>query len=340
MEKKLLKLKNDIKNVNKRINAINIAPSRSVSKSNRRRPRRGNRAVERFAPAAIGAVEAPYVKMRTLRSGETQIEFLEFFPLADVAETGLAAIVPVSPTLWAGKRTGAIVAQYTSFRPIMLRVGYVTSSPTTTSGTVAVGTLFDDAEIVSSEHMVIAALKGGFITSAWQSHWTQVRLGTSLRTNTYPTDNIGHDDIPCVVVCSRENVMTTGYIGVHAIMTLHNPTVGLRTMPKFQSQTILATPTFVTDTQMRVTLPAPSNVGIGDKLAFFVNGAGSATTYGFWGNVWNGIKRIVGVVESVAEGILTVMFYLELAGIVALADGEESYPPIYVTFAGDEENFQ
>lgn len=317
--------RNQFNAIMKQLAQLGKRPPAGVARARRRptRQSRRNSRVTRRAPAAVGSVVRPYISTQT-RGDTTVLTGCEYFQIQPGA-VGVRLALPFSPTLWAGKRTTPLVAQYSSFRPYTITMHWVTASATSVSGTVSVGCLFDDAEIASYTHTSIPSLAGGFTTAAWMNHHMSVRLATHLRTNTYPTQAIGSDDVPLVILVSVDDASISGYLALEFKLAVHNPVLGRSMSPTLTSQSINLTLQAVEGDNVTFTMPTLENLKVGDSLTLCTVSTpalrASTDALTGWQDFWSSVSKFLVKVVSVTQTVIQVVGVIsELAALVRTSD--------------------
>lgn len=198
-----------------------FTPKRKITnRQSKRVGRRGPRRVRNVQLAQASASSA-YSTLNTINS---TIAFQEIFPI-DASEG--AFLLPFSPTKWLGTRTARLLQTYGSYRPLRVTLSYQPISAATTGGAVAIGTVFNGNRVdlgsdATANITAIASLANAFVTQVYGKSRLNVRLGTALSRNNYPTTQIDEDDIPFWIVCSS-TVTAPGFLTVAGVLSIHNP---------------------------------------------------------------------------------------------------------------------
>lgn len=183
----------------------------------------------RSVPAARSFVASSSTSLRQ-KGTSASLRCREIFPI-DGATTGLSLMIPITPTKWQNTRTAMVAGTFQSHRPMRLRVSYEPAVGTANNGSVALGTVFAGGNLPSGDDwnsisMALAASNGGFITTIWQHHYSNIPLGRNLTQNQFPCYEVSADDIPLwIVVASSEPTPRLGYLVIDAEFTLRNPVV-------------------------------------------------------------------------------------------------------------------
>lgn len=195
------------------------------------RRQRARRQLIRQTPMGFGRTMSARSELIT-RGGSTELHMREIFPVKASTDI-IDFLLPMTPSKWIGTRAAVLASTYTSCRPRQLRLSWEPALGTIAAGTAAVGTVFDGTSVnLSSRDVALTALpasNGGFSTTIWKPARSDVRLGTSLRANTFPQFNVDPDDVPLwiAVVCATEAAAGThvGNLVVESYVSLHNPSI-------------------------------------------------------------------------------------------------------------------
>lgn len=188
------------------------------------------------APVTIGFSGKAYSTIKQTAAG-AYVKCREIFHISKFTD-GLAFQLPLCPSKWIGTRTNQLCSCFTDFRPLSLKLHWMPDCPTTTAGTIAVGTVFSGSSLPSttsynelSKFCTIS--NGGYITTAWKPYSSSVSLKTHLRANNFPMLDVDPDDIPLWIIVASD--VTTpdnlGYLYVDAEFALKNPVVGTAQAP-------------------------------------------------------------------------------------------------------------
>lgn len=225
------------KNVNGKPKAANSSPK--VSPPNKKplsvvRTRRYRRRPIRRAgavPVAYGSANTSRLNFQVAANGSTIMYSTEIFPV-ERTDGVVDKMIPICPTKWGGTRTATFAQTFASYRPKFVRISWVPNAPTSLGASVTFGTVTDGASFRPTDRNQVAtmlsATNGGIVTSIWKPVSTQVKLGTNLRANTFPTRNTSMDDIPFWVLCQVGTDDSTrgsqyGFIKLEVRWHLHNP---------------------------------------------------------------------------------------------------------------------
>lgn len=211
----------------------NPQSSKKQQKRNQSQKPKAQRRQRRSIPAAYGFSDAAYAHI----NGSGPVVSLvcqEIFSLRSSKDG--AFILPICPTKWAGTRTQVLASTYTAHRPLELTLKWIPSVPTSTSGMITVGTVFDGARInlsgsYDTDTRTLAATNGGFVTTIWNPGMSTVQLKRNLRANTFPLYEVSDDDIPLwvAVINSSSSEGVIGQLLVKAKFTLRNPSMNAAT---------------------------------------------------------------------------------------------------------------
>lgn len=194
----------------------------------RRRPIRRAGAV----PVAYGSANTSRMNFQVASNGSTVMYSTEIFPV-ERTDGVVDKMIPICPTKWGGTRTATFAQTFASYRPKFVRISWVPNAPTSLGASVTFGTVTDGASFRPSDRSQVAtmlsATNGGIVTSIWKPVSTEVKLGTNLRANTFPTRNTSMDDIPFWVLCQVGTDDSTrgtqyGFLKLEVRWHLHNPT--------------------------------------------------------------------------------------------------------------------
>lgn len=271
-------------------------PSKRQTKrqQNQRRSRR-NRVTSRrrrAIPVAYSFSARASATFRQEKDGSTSLTTTEIFPVVS-QPSGLSYMLPMTPTKWANTRTCALAYTYASHRPLSCTIAWEPAVATSTSGSVAIGTIFagarlpNDGDSWDSVSRSLACTNGGFISTIWDHHSSPVTLAKNLRANQFPLYEVSADDIPfwiCVATSDTSQTMI-GYLVVTAKFTLRNPLSGSISQPVTGAGSVQFTHNDETDTTTMSVPQAMINrvLGIGaDYMWTFarnlVNTAGNVVT--------------------------------------------------------------
>lgn len=188
------------------------------------------------APLAVGHNYSSYANISG--SGPTtNLRYREIFPVYTGSDG--ATLIPMCPTKWSNTRTAALAATYTAHRPLECRLDWVPSVSAATDGAVAIGTVFDGARLklggdFVTDARVLSSTNGGFMSSIWHQHGSNVSLARNLRANTFPLYEVSDDDIPfwiCFICSNTEGSKYIGDIVLTGRTTLRNPIVNVQAAP-------------------------------------------------------------------------------------------------------------
>lgn len=212
--------------------------------------------------------------MRSASDGSIELSVAEVFYINN-AGTGLVKMIPGCPSKWTETRTASLARNYTSYRPLSVKVSWQPGIATSTPGYIAIGSVYnggrvsgDDTDIEAMTKFCVAS-SGGVMSSAWRPVSTSLPLGKNLSKNTYPTYQVSElDDVPFWILLVKSHADITGYIRVTATFSLRNPIVGIVNPPVSGS----GTATFVNSEAGTVmTMPKSAISGIlakGQQLLF------------------------------------------------------------------------
>lgn len=211
-----------------------------------RRSRRARNNRRRFSRRQMRTAPQPYAYGISLnsearlnqRGTSASLSTREIFQVKPQAN-GLSYMLPMCPTKWSGTRTAQLAATYSAHRPLALRISWYPSVATSTSGSVAIGTMFDGARFTGADSSwsylsrQLASSNGGFITTLWKSCSSTVNTGRNLRANTFPLYEVQDDDIPFwILVAANCDVSDfIGYLVVETLFTLRNPISCAQALP-------------------------------------------------------------------------------------------------------------
>lgn len=207
--------------------------TKSVRKSVLRFPKSNKSTKRKTIPVAYTRTSSSYATLRNSRDGSASLMTREIFPVSS-QPAGLSLMLPMTPTKWAGTRSASLAQTYASHRPLVCKVSWEPAVGTSTSGSVAVGTVFagarlpNDSDSFNSLANALAATNGGFMTSIWNPSSKRINLGRNLRANQFPLFEVSADDIPfwICVATSDTSGNQLGYLNVETTFTLRNPLVG------------------------------------------------------------------------------------------------------------------
>lgn len=223
-----------------------MSPKNQVSKkSNTRIPKRSKRSTRKTVPVAYTRTTSSYASLRNTRDGSATLSTREIFPVVS-QPSGLSLMIPMTPTKWSSTRSASLAQTYASHRPLRCMIAWEPAVGTSTSGSVAVGTVFagarlpNDSDSFNSIGSALTATNGGFMTSVWNPSVKNINLGRNLRANQFPLFEVSSDDIPFWICVATSDTSGTqlGYLIVETTFTLRNPLVGSVSAPVIGSGTI------------------------------------------------------------------------------------------------------
>lgn len=207
--------------------------TKTIRKSTLRFPKSNKSTKRKTIPVAYTRTSSSYATLRNSRDGSATLTTREIFPVSS-QPAGLSLMLPMTPTKWAGTRSASLSQTYASHRPLHCVVSWEPAVGTSTSGSIAVGTVFagarlpNDSDSFNSLANALAATNGGFMTSIWNPSTKPINLGRNLRANQFPLFEVSADDIPfwICVATSDTSGNQIGYLTVETKFTLRNPLVG------------------------------------------------------------------------------------------------------------------
>lgn len=203
-----------------------IAKPKTARRSQRRVTARPRRMTRSMAPAGYG-----YTFRQSYRNaGNTVIPIHEVFTIKS-ADAGLSLMLPITLTKWTGSRAIHIAGNYIDARPLKLKYSWKPTVATSTSGSVAIGTVFSGARMTTDGtydqiSKFLASTNGGLITTIWKPASSEIQLKRNLRANNFPQYDVQPDDIP-LWICLATSDTTGNVIGqlyIDALMSFKNPT--------------------------------------------------------------------------------------------------------------------
>ena len=208
----------------------NLQSKKSTIRKSKTVPKRSTR---RSVPVAYTRTTSTYATLRNTRDGSANLTTREIFPVVS-QPSGLSLMIPMTPTKWAGTRSASLAQTYASHRPLRCLISWEPAVGTSTSGSIAVGTVFAGARLPNNSDSfnmlgsALTATNGGFMTSVWNPSIKAVNLGRNLRANQFPLFEVSADDIPfwVCVASSDTNGTHLGYLVLETTFTLRNPLVG------------------------------------------------------------------------------------------------------------------
>lgn len=206
--------------------------ARLVVKGQRKQSRKVKMPATRLvtAPVSVGYQTRTVARLNE-NAGNASLVTREMFQI-DAHSGGLSFALPMCPTKWQNTRTAQLAGTYTDFRPLRVKIQWLPSVSTSTAGSVAVGTVWSGARLPSNSETfdalsrTLSATNGGFITTAWRPHTSQVALRTNLRANNFPMYDVDPDDIPFWIVVATDVInpgAALGHLVVDVLMSLKNP---------------------------------------------------------------------------------------------------------------------
>lgn len=157
----------------------------------------------------------------------------EIFPVYQMDKDSDKAtqIMPLCPSKWKGTRTRTIAQTYCNYRPMLAKLNWVPCVPTSTTGTIAVGTTFAGCTLDTNAQLesALPTTNGGFITSIWSRAQSNIAITNCLTQPTYPTQNTNPDDVPAwIYACTQTQLPAKTLLGYLILTTrwrLTNPSV-------------------------------------------------------------------------------------------------------------------
>lgn len=219
----------------------------------------------------------------------------------------------MTPTKWSGTRSASLAQTYASHRPLKCVVSWEPAVGTSTSGTIAVGTVFagarlpNDSDGFNSLANALSATNGGFLTSIWNPSIKSINLGRNLRANQFPLFEVSADDIPfwICVATSDTSGNQIGYVAIETTFTLRNPLVGSFASPVIGSGVI----DIVNDPEKKTTTMTVPQSRINRVLSV---GADYA---------WTFARNLTSITGSVITSILSPV----MARLTAIASGNYQF---------------
>lgn len=269
---------------------------RQTKQNRSKRRNRRNRQRRRAIPVAYSFSARASAMFKQEKDGSTSLTSTEIFPVISQA-SGLSYMLPMTPTKWANTRTCALAYTYASHRPLSCTVSWEPAVATSTSGSVAIGTVFagarlpNDGDRWENISRALACTNGGFISTIWDHHTSSIALARNLRANQFPLYEVSADDIPfwVCVATSDTSGTTIGYLVVTTKFTLRNPLSGSISQPVTGSSSVQ----FTHDDQKNETSMSVPQSAINRVL-----GIGADYTWTFARNLINGAGAVVSSILS------------------------------------------
>lgn len=260
--------------VEKTVITKTIPKQTNQKKQKKQKARKTVRTQRSRAPAAQGS------RFRQLKAyvRNGMLHATEIFQVPSCSY-GYNLMIPFCPTKWTGTRSATELGLYGDYRPTRCSITWNPSCGTNTNGTVAVGTVWSGNRTDWDSHdfaqRMLCASNGGFMTSTWQSCGSNVKLGSNLRANNFPTTEIQADDVPFWILVDVQSTETVslGYISISYAARVHNPQQVLA-KPLSLSGTITLTHND-SDPHTTLEIPASSDMGLstGTDIQFVFNNA-------------------------------------------------------------------
>lgn len=266
----------------------------ATKKPSQRRNTRRMGVVRRRTTRSMAPIGYGYTFKQTYRNaGNATIPIHEVFTLTS-ADSGLSMMIPLTLTKWTGSRAINIAGNYIDARPLKLRVSWRPTVATSTSGSVAIGTVFSGARMTTDGtydqiSKYLASTNGGVITTIWKPVTTEIQLKKNLRANNFPQYDVQPDDIPLwiVVATSDTSGTTLGQIYIDAVMSFKNPTTPSMT-PAVNAAGDNAT---IEHTAATESTPAKTELKIDSSAGTFT--AGAPYYFNFAKNLLNSAGKIL-----------------------------------------------
>lgn len=167
-------------------------------------------------------------------------------------DVDVLAIIPANPCYWTGTKVAGTAALYQNYRPLKFKITYHPSCPTTTTGTIVMGTFRSDPPQSSVYYQSLQASNGGKITQPYTQCSTQISLKACLDKNLYSTyGSLDANTNPFTFIAAASGVddiykttKSVGYFTITYKYELKNP---LTSIPHYSNargitaQTALAT---------------------------------------------------------------------------------------------------
>lgn len=219
-----------------------------IKKSTVRNSKKTKRSTRKTVPVAYTRTTSAYATLRNSRDGSATLSTREIFPVVS-QPAGLSLMIPMTPTKWSSTRSASLAQTYASHRPLRCMIAWEPAVGTSTSGSIAVGTVFagarlpSDSDNFNSIGSALTATNGGFMTSVWNPSIKAINLGRNLRANQFPLFEVSPDDIPFWICVATSDTSGTqlGYLIVETTFTLRNPLVGSISAPVIGSANVSIT---------------------------------------------------------------------------------------------------
>lgn len=110
------------------------------------------------------------------------------YPIPDTVQAGdlnLFALIPSNPAYWTGTKIAQLAPAFANFRPISITFSYIPQVAVTQSGTVYMGTLWNNAVPSENIQQSLYTSNGGATCQCYMPCDTTITLGSNLQQNLF-----------------------------------------------------------------------------------------------------------------------------------------------------------
>lgn len=200
-----------------------------VQPTNLSRPRTVNNTSGRALPAAYAAHVRPRFNVISRTPTSATISGCDLiYPIPAELEPGqdtIFSIFPANPAYWAGTRVAQFAIAYQNYRPLKFNVSYIPQVAVTQSGTVFMGTLWNEAAPTNNIQQSLFTSNGGCLTQCYVPCDSLVHCGRNLQQNLFTmAGELNPNSCPFLFLAGvRGSEMVPGYFYVTYTYEFKNP---------------------------------------------------------------------------------------------------------------------
>lgn len=281
------------------------------SGKNRRYNRYKKRSYTRGVPRAFGSSSQTYASIKVSKN-RTFLKTSELF-YPKVTDGVVDFMLPMTPTKWTNTRTSTLASTFSGCLPIALDVRWLPNAPTSSSASIAFGTVFDGINFRVSQReqapVVLAATNGGFVSSIWLRKSSRITLGRNLNKKSYPLFQTSMDDIPLWLLLQIQNGDVNsnyGYLQVIATWELFNPITATPVQALGQEVSYRMDHDEQNNkTIVTITSPVSTQLNLGERFEFVGSTPHHATDQGGGGILAHVLEPLFATVTSIAGNVIT-----------------------------------
>lgn len=221
-------LSTTLNNLNKVLSNISTTRSKR-KKSNKKRTNYRPSRINRALPAAYAShVRSRFsILSRNYNACVIRGCDLVYSIPATLDESGdtIFTIITANPCYWSGTRIARIAPAYQNYRPVSFKCSYIPQVAVTQSGTVFMGTLWDEASPTDNIQQSLVTSNGGQLTQCYIPADSNIRLGSNLQQNLFKTTgSLSTETNPFTFLAGvRGASVIPGYFYVSYTYELKNP---------------------------------------------------------------------------------------------------------------------